>query len=291
VAASCPPSIDQPAAVLVRLGPGGPLVADPGAPFLAADDLGVLRGDGIFERFLVRAGQPRHLDDHLSRLARSAAMTELMAPGRADWEAAIGVALQAWSGPDEWAMRLVCTRGPEGGGPSTAYVLGQELNPAVMRQRRDGVAAITIERGLPSGLTVEAPWLLLGAKTLSYAVNMAVQRWAKSRGADEAILVGPEGEIWEAGTSAVVAAFDRRLVSPPASVGILDSISVAHLFRAAATAGWEPARESLRVDDLFAADGVWLVSSLRATRVHTLDSKSLPPALAHDELVALAFAW
>jgi 4-amino-4-deoxychorismate lyase len=266
-------------------------VADPGAPFLGADDLGVLRGDGIFERFLVRAGQPRHLDDHLSRLARSAAMIELAAPGRAAWEAAIAVALRAWSGPEEWAMRLVCTRGPEGGGAPTAYVLGQELSPAVVRQRRDGVAVVTVERGLPTGLTSEAPWLLLGAKTLSYAVNMAVQRWAKSQGADEAIFLGAGGEVWEAGTSAVVAAFGRRLVSPPASVGILESISVAHLFTAAETAGWEVARDRLRIDDLFVADGVWLVSSMRTTRVHTLDTKSLASAPAHSELVALSSAW
>jgi 4-amino-4-deoxychorismate lyase len=185
-------------------------------------------------------------------------------------------------------MRLVCTRGPETGASPTAYVLGQVLSPAVVRQRREGVAVVTVERGLPSGLTGQAPWLLLGAKTLSYAVNMAVQRWAQSQGADEAIFVGTDGEVWEAGTSAVVAAFGRRLVSPPASVGILDSISVAHLFKAAEAAGWEGARDRLRIDDLFTADGVWLVSSMRTTRVHTLDAKSLPLASADSELVALA---
>ena len=100
------------------------------------------------------------------------------------------------------------------------------------------------------------PWLLLGAKTLSYAVNMAAKRWAVSQGAEDAIFVGTDGVVWEGGTSAVVVAFGRSLVSPPPSVGILDSISVARLFAVAPGAGWEVARRNLVVDDLLAADCV-----------------------------------
>ena len=128
-------------------------------------------------------------------------------------------------------MRLVCTRGPEDGGPPTAYVLGQDLSRSVMRQRLAGVAVVTRRRGMPSGMSVEAPWLLLGAKTLSYAVNMAAKRWAESKGADDAIFVGSDGVVWEGANSAVVVSQGGRLVSPPAWVGILDSISVARLFR------------------------------------------------------------
>jgi 4-amino-4-deoxychorismate lyase len=280
----------QPGAVLVTLGPEGPPVRDPRSPFLRADDLGVLRGDGIFERFLVCSGQPRHLEDHLTRLARSARMTELEVPEAQAWRAAVAAAIEAWAGAAEWEMRLVCTRGPEEGGPPTAYVLAQELAPSLLRQRQDGVAVVTVARGLPAGLTFDAPWLLLGAKTLSYAVNMAVKRWAESQGADDAIFVGDGDEVWEAGTSAVVAAFGRRLVSPPPSVGILDSISVPHLFVAAQAAGWEVARDRLALGDLLACDGLWLCSSLRFTQVHTLDHKSLPPSADHSSLLALASA-
>jgi len=243
----------------------------------------------VFERFLVNGGQPRHLEDHLGRLARSAGSIGLLLPSPVAWRQAVTAGIAAWLGSQEWEMRLVCTRGPEEGGPPTAYVLGQELSPRLLRQRADGVSVVTISRGLPSGLVEEAPWLLLGAKTLSYAVNLAGARWAESRGADDAIYVGTDGTVWEAGTSAVVACFGRsRLVSPPASVGILASISVSRLFEAAEAAGWEVAREDLSVDDLFGADGLWLSSSLRLTRVHTLDGKGLAPAAAHEELVALA---
>jgi 4-amino-4-deoxychorismate lyase len=278
---------DKAGAVLVRLAAGGPVLADPAAAFLRADDVGVLRGDGVFERFLVQGGRPRHLNEHLARLARSAKLTELEVPGADRWRAAVDAGVKAWTGPAEWEMRLVSTRGPEAGGPPSAYVLGQELSAALLRQRREGVAVVTVSRGSPSGL-VDVPWLLLGAKTLSYAVNMAAKRWAVSQGADDAIFVGTDGVVWEGGTSAVVVAFGRSLASPPPSVGILDSISVARLFAVAAGAGWEVERRDLAVDDLLVADGVWLSSSLRFVRVHTVDGKGLPPAAAHAELAALA---
>jgi 4-amino-4-deoxychorismate lyase len=282
--------IDKPAAVLVRLGALGPELCPPGAPFLRADDTGALRGDGIFERFLVLGGQPRHLEDHLARMARSAESVELGAPTAEAWREAVAVAIEAWPGAEEWSMRLVCTRGPEDGGPPSAYVLGQDLNGSVMRQRQGGVAIITLARGMPSGLGVEAPWLLLGAKTLSYAVNMAAKRWAESKGADDAIFVGSDGVVWEGANSAVVISQGGRLVSPPASVGILDSISVARLFSAAEAAGWDVAREELKVHELFEAEGVWLSSSIRFARVHTLDGKPMADAPAHEELAALSAA-
>ena len=280
--------MDQACAVLVRLDPGGPAVCDPRAPFLRADDLGVLRGDGVFERFVVDGGRPRHFDEHLARLARSAGLADIELPALGAWRAAVGLAVESWKGAEEWEMRLVCTRGPEEGGPPSAYVLGQELSATVFLQRDTGVSVVTVARGLTGGLTDEAPWLLLGAKTLSYAVNMAAKRWAESRGADDAVFVGADGVVWEAASSAVIAARDGRLVSPPASLGILDSISVARLFEAAEQAGWEVARDQVTVDDLYEADGVWLSSSLRFARVHTVDGKALPEAAVHEELAALA---
>jgi 4-amino-4-deoxychorismate lyase len=278
------------ASVFAVLGPAGVALADARAPFLRPDDLGVLRGDGVFERFLVRSGKPRHLEEHLERMARSASMVALDMPPATAWREAVALATGAWTGPEEWELRLVCTRGPEEGGPPTAYVLGQELSASVLRQRREGVAVVTLDRWLPSEVGEQAPWLLLGAKTLSYATNMAARRWAESHGADDALFVGMDGKVWEAETSAVVAAFGRRLVSPAPSVGILDSVSVKRLFAAALGAGWDARRDDITVEDLFAADGVWLSSSLRFARVHTIDGKALPPAPTHGELAALADA-
>jgi 4-amino-4-deoxychorismate lyase len=49
--------------------------------------------------------------------------------------------------------------------------------------------------------------------------------------------------------------------------------------------------QALRPADLFAAQGVWLVSSITlAARVHTLDGKALPPAPLAGEIAALVDA-
>lgn len=48
--------------------------------FLAGDDLGVLRGDGVFETANVRAGEPFLLEEHLARMVRSAERMQLDLP-------------------------------------------------------------------------------------------------------------------------------------------------------------------------------------------------------------------
>ena len=48
---------------------------DPAQPIVRADDLGVVRGDGVFDALLAVDGEARDLDAHLERLASSATLT------------------------------------------------------------------------------------------------------------------------------------------------------------------------------------------------------------------------
>jgi 4-amino-4-deoxychorismate lyase len=252
-------------------------VGDPSAPLLRADDLGILRGDGVFESVLAVDGHAWNLDKHLSRLGRSAAMLDLPAPAPEAWRSCVATAIGARRREGETRLRLILTRGSEGSGEPTGYVLADAVDPEVVRARTEGVRVVTLATGIDAGLAERAPWLLLGAKTLSYAVNMAAQRWAHSHDADDAIFVTRDGSILEAPTASVVTASGRRLASPPPSTGILPGTTVASIFSAAAAAGWEAGFHRLTVDDLLGADGVWLVSSIRlAARVSSLDGTSLP---------------
>src|SRR5436305_562604 len=49
-------------------------------PVLRGDDLGALRGDGVFETLHVRQGEPWLLDEHLARMRRSAERLALPLP-------------------------------------------------------------------------------------------------------------------------------------------------------------------------------------------------------------------
>ncbi|MEC3977021.1 aminodeoxychorismate lyase [Amycolatopsis sp. H20-H5] len=265
-------------------------LADPDLAHLRVDDLGLLRGDGVFETILVAGGKPRELAAHLDRLARSAAMMDLPEPVLADWERVVQLVLRTWAGGPEFVLKLVLTRGIEGDPEhrTTGFALASEVPAKVLRSRVDGVSAITLERGFEPGLAERAPWLLLGAKTMSYGVNMAALREAERRGAGDVIFTAADGSVLEGPTSTVVLARDRTLYTPPSNVGILPGTTQAALFRGAERAGWSVKVEPLRVADLYEGDAVLLASSVRKlARVHTLDGRELrDPGVLHDELAA-----
>ncbi len=52
-----------------------------------------------------------------------------------------------------------------------------------------------LDRGYRHDAERTSPWLLAGAKTLSYAVNRAMLREAARRGADDAIFVSSDGYV------------------------------------------------------------------------------------------------
>jgi 4-amino-4-deoxychorismate lyase len=265
-------------------------LADPDQPLIKVDDLGLLRGDGVFETVLVVDGQPRELGPHLDRLGRSAAMLDLPVPDLAAWHATIELVLDNWSAGGQMALKLLYTRGVEGGdGTPTGFAMGMEISPTVLRQQSEGVAAITLERGIEHGAAERAPWLLLGAKSLSYAVNMAAVREAARRGADEVIFTEAGDSVLEGPTSTVVVAQGRTLRTPPSTLGILPGTTQAALFRAAERKGWSIVVEPIKVAALHSADGVVLASSVRkVTRVHTLDGVALPDSTElHTELSSL----
>ncbi|MCS3778625.1 aminodeoxychorismate lyase [Tsukamurella ocularis] len=258
-------------------------VRAPDAPLLYADDLGAVRGDGCFETVLVRDGAPLKGRAHLDRLGRSAAALGLPAPNDGAWWAAMQRAAMLYgeeAGSAEGALRLVYTRGRESApGTPTAYVSVSPLPDRARRARTEGISAITLSRGYSTGLGTDAPWLLLGAKTLSYAVNMAAARYAEEQGADDVIFTSSEGRVLEAPRATVVIARGRTLVTPPAEQGILPGTTARALFDAAEDKGVSTAVEPLFPVDLVMNDGVWLVSSITlCARVHTLDGRALPDA-------------
>ena len=266
---------------------------DPAAPLLLADDLAAVRGDGIFETLLVRDGRPCLWDAHVQRLAHSAEALELPVPDADAWRRAAAAAADRWAGlsSEDGVMRLVYSRGRESGGPPTAYITVGALAERVAAVRSNGLAAITLDRGLAATASA-APWLLAGAKTLSYAVNMAALRYAAHRGAGDVIFVSSDGWVLEGPRSTVVIATDDGLQTPPPSLPILQGTTTDALFSVAAAKGYRCERRPLQPPDLFAAHGVWLVSSITlAARVHTLDGQPLAPCpLAGEfaELVDLA---
>ncbi len=286
-------------------------VLDPEVPFLHADDLAAVRGDGIFETLLVRDGSARCVDLHLKRLARSAAALELPEPDAVAWRQTIETGERMWAEANgrstEGMMRLVYSRGREGApvgaahdreragtgltresNAATAYLTVGPVPARVATSRAQGVRVITLPRGYSIDHAAEAPWQLIGAKTLSYASNMAALRYATAQGVDDVIYTSSEGDVLESPRATVVALSGETLVTPPATNGILHGTVQQAVFALAEHEGWKTESRRLRPADLIVADGVWLLSSITlAARVTNLNGYAMQaPALA-DEFIAL----
>jgi 4-amino-4-deoxychorismate lyase len=257
-------------------------------PVVTADDLGLTRGDGCFDsaRVVTTAdGTSRvvDLDVHLDRLAASARAMAIDLPDHAAWRALVADALAAWHTPGDAVLKLVLTRGREWrpSGPTALVTVTYRAAAAAGDPQRPvtrTVTAVTLSRGHPSDAFAGAPWLLGGVKTLSYVVNVAATREARRRGADEVVFTTTDGYALEGPTSALlVARGGTLLATPTGGTGVLESATVAAIFRAARADGLGTSFELVPVEDLYTADGVWLVSSGRGpVRITELDGRPLP---------------
>ena len=235
---------------VVELG-RGPVPID--SPVLHADDEGMLRGRAVFETLRVYGGSAFRLEQHLDRLAGSAARVGLEAPDRAGFTVAAADAVAA-AGRDELVLRLLWSAGREGGGRPVGFALASTL-PEGLEQLR--------ARGLRLEVVEWAPGALAGAKSTSYAANMAAQAQAQAHGADDALLVDPAGVVLEAPTSNVWLREGDRLVTPALELPILAGITRAALLELAPPAGYAVEEGVVPLDRLAAADEVFTSSSVR----------------------------
>jgi len=231
----------------------GGIVATDEATVPMKDD-GLYRGDGAFEVIRLYEGRPFALAEHVDRLQRSAAAIELEFD-RAALEGEIDALLLA-AGSVDGQLRLIVTRG----GRRIAAV---EPIPA----HAETLAVATV--------TYSPTVVLNGVKSLSYAANMQATRLAKAQGADEAILVQPDGTVLEPPTSSVFwVSPEGGLRTPALEVGVLESITRDRLVKAlhVEVGAWP-------VADLRGAHEAFLASTTREIQaVSAIDGRALDEA-------------
>lgn len=251
-------------------------LADATVPQLSVTDLVATRGDGVFETIGAFDGVPVNVGPHLARLARSAAQVELPAPDLATLAEAVDAAIAAHDPVAELSVRVMYTRGIEGTGVPTCWIharVSDDWTPY-----RAGMRVAALDRGLSTTVAGTSPWLLPGAKTLSYAVNMAAVREAKRRGAADVLFVASDGYVLEGPTSTLLVRRDGQFLTTPASAGVLPGTSVKTLFDWLCEHEGTPVAEQLMtVEDVTGSDGAWLLSSTRlAAPITHLDEAALP---------------
>lgn len=245
---------------VLRVLAAGPGVDQGGGNGLSPLDLALLRGEAVFETMRVYRGRPFRLGAHLQRLAASAAALQVTLPP--GLEELVAEAVGACEGGDGM-VRLVCTRGAEDELVSTAFVVVTEVPDGHEEQRRRGLRVALLTLAADPLVRAAAPWLLAGVKSTSYAVNMAAQRAAQTRGADDAVFVGLGGELLEAPTANLWWRSGRVLHTPALDLGILAGVTRAVLIVLAPGAGYRIVEGVFTTDDLVAADEAFLTSSVR----------------------------
>ncbi len=277
--------------LVARLGEG---VCDDG--FISADDLGVNRGDGCFDATLVRVDgssvKADFVDKHLERLANSARLLGMAPVALDEWRDLTHVALAEWESREgnEAVCKFVCTRGRESvPGAVLGFITITELSAARIAAR-EAATAITLTAGREAAALNQAPWLLGGAKSLSYGTNLAFVREAHRRGATDAVMVSTDGVVLEGPQSGIIVARGGKLFSTPVkTTGILDSITVRLVLDGWRSMGAPTENRLYGTDELFTADAVWFASSVRGlTPILELDGQklALDPAMT-SELRAL----
>ncbi|MFC4333902.1 aminotransferase class IV [Salininema proteolyticum] len=277
------------AEVTVMLGRG---LVPPGEPIICSDDLGVLRGDGVFETINVRGGKPFLLEQHLRRMANSAAALEIPIPRSEAMRGLAESAVEEWNtrSEAEAALRLIVTRGREGSKHPTVFATVNPVGEAWKRPRRTGVKVVSATLGVSAATRAEAPWLLGGVKSISYAATMSVLRWAKEQGADDALWTSSDGYALEGPTSSLVWLEGDELCTTSTETGILPGTTSRHLLDSAGSIGLRPKEKIIEVERLAKADAAWLTSSVRGVVFITeLDGKPVAqrPDI-HAELVKLS---
>lgn len=247
---------------------------DPSAPALTVGELSTQRGDGIFESIGVVDGHAQEVEPHLERLAHSARLCDLPAPHAEQWRQAVARAA-SHCGDGEAVIKLILSRGVEHGPAPTAWVTVATASD-FSGPRTDGIRVVTLDRGYAIDVPARAPWLLLGAKTLSYAVNMAAIREAKRRGADDAVFVSSDGFVLEAPTASLILRRGDTFVTPAPNAGILHGTTQLSLFEHLEAQGYATEYETIPASHLAMADAAWLVSSVRlAAPIVAVDGRGI----------------
>lgn len=252
---------------------------EPTEPVINAFDLSVLRGDGIFEATTVWGGFPISLENHLQRLAYSAKLMDMPAPNIPAFTRAVNRVIEAYTGHETGqTMRIIVSRGLDA---STGIGMDAPAVPTVFifldgkapLHSLTPISMVSLTRGYTSDIASHAPWLLNGAKTLSYAMNCAIHRECARRGIGDAVLTTEDGYTLECPNATIVAQYDDLFVTPDPRIGILNGTSQRELFAWALQEGKRIEYEKLPVEELREADRLYMAHGGWVIPVKELDGE------------------
>lgn len=176
---------------------------------ISINDVAVLRGYSAFESLRTYDRQPFHLNEHLERLYRSAAMIDLEIPFTHEYLAALVYEAIERNSYKHASIRLLVTGGESEDGvlPSSQPGLAVLVTPLAERDIQRfgrGIAVITtsLQRSSPE------------AKTTNYTAAIRALKEASRRDASDALFVNADGQVLEGTRSNFFVFRGDTLVTP-----------------------------------------------------------------------------
>jgi branched-chain amino acid aminotransferase len=229
-------------------------------------DHGFLFGEGVYEVLRTYRQQPFLYEPHMRRLRASAERIALPIPTTdAEIRDRIAATIAAAALPGEAYIRILVTRGvgeigydPANCPSPTIVVIAKPHTELPPQAYSDGVtiALVSVVRNHPE--TVNP--LIKSNNLLNNALAM---QEAYRRGAAEALMKNHRGELAECAMSNIFLVTDGSVRTPPTTAGLLAGVTRAFVLELAAKTGTRALEETLREEDIAAADEMFFTSTTR----------------------------
>jgi len=227
-------------------------------------DHGLLYGDGLFEGIRVYNGLVFKLDEHVARLYYSAKALNitLPAPPQATRETILETV--SANGHRDGYIRVTVTRGTGLGldpkhikGEANVYISCEQLALYPPEMYENGLIVATVSTRLPSPDVIDPRVKCTG----KYINNIMAKAEANRSGAGEGLMLTREGYVGEATGDNIFLVKSGQLLTPPATIGILQGITRDTVIMLAQAAGIFVSEPIMTQYDVYNADEVFLTGT------------------------------
>ncbi len=227
-------------------------------------DHGLLYGDGLFEGIRVYNGRVFKLDEHVARLYLSAKSLNIVLPAPpAATRETILETVRA-NGHRDGYIRVTVTRGTGLGldpkhikGGANVYISCEQLALYPPEMYENGLLVATVSTRLPSPDVIDPRVKCTG----KYINNIMAKAEANRYGAGEGLMLTREGYVGEATGDNIFVVKDGALLTPSASIGILQGITRDTVIGLAQQAGYTVTEPLMTQYDIYNADEVFLTGT------------------------------
>ncbi|MCD6586052.1 MAG: aminodeoxychorismate synthase component I [Desulfobacteraceae bacterium] len=233
-------------------------------------DLGFQYGLGFFETIRVENGQPAFLKDHVQRFYRAWKVIFKTPVPDLTWDVIIRQVIEK-NGLEKQtaAVKIMASFGDPAAFPlhHNLMVTARKYAPRPAIINKNGLDLVTFPDPRQTPLAAH--------KTLNYAYYFIAGKWAHQQGADEALILNPDGSISETNTANILLINDKdKKVICPKSPHVLSGIMEKQVIQHLVNQGVQVENRKIMPEELFSADQVVMTNSLiGAVPVVSLDGE------------------